>query len=175
MNRLWPIAVWAVSAALIGCRNPVADERKAALGPEQPGVPHGPLHRPGQPCTLCHSASGGNTPEFSLAGTVYASADSNEPLAGAVVQVIDKDLVQKEFMTNAVGTFYVTTSEWSPNFPLWTSVAHSCGGTAASYVQVDMQTQVFRSTACADCHFDPRGPSSAGHIYLSATAAGVCP
>jgi hypothetical protein len=175
MKRSWLIAVLAASIALLGCRNPVVSERQAALGPEQPGVPHGPLHRPGQPCTLCHSASGGNNPEFSLAGTVYKSADSNEPLVGAVVQVIDKDGAQRYLTTNAVGTFYVTTSDWSPSFPLWTSVGYTCGDTAATYVHADMQTQIFRATACADCHFDPSGPSSAGHIYLSSTAAGLCP
>lgn len=175
MRRRWRIAALTASLMLMGCRNPVADERQAALGPEQPGVPHGPLHRPGQPCTLCHSASGGNRPEFSLAGTVYRGADSSEPLEGAVVQVIDSDGSVKNFTTNAVGTFYVTTGDWSPKFPLWTSIGYSCGDPAATYVRIDMQTQIFRSSSCADCHLDPRGPSSAGHIYSSTTAAGLCP
>jgi hypothetical protein len=173
MKRSWSIAVLAASTVLLGCRDPVVSEGQAALGPEQPGVPHGPLHRPGQPCTLCHSSTGGDNPEFALAGTVYQSADSKEPLVGAVVQVIDKDGAQRYFTTNAVGTFYVTTSDWSPNFPLWTSVGYTCAD--STYVHADMQTQIFRATACADCHFDPRGPSSPGHIYFSGAAAGPCP
>jgi hypothetical protein len=174
MKRSWRHAALAASAMLVACRDPVVDARQAALGPEQPGVPHGPLHRPGQPCTVCHSATGGNNPEFALAGTVYRDADSTEPLVGVVVAVTDQAHTQKLFTTNAAGTFYVTTSEWSPTFPLWVTLGYSCGAAPAPYVQVDMQTEIFRASSCADCHFDPRGPSSAGHLYLSATASEFC-
>ena len=167
--------LFAATTLLLGCRNPVADERQAALGPEQAGVPRGPLHRPGQPCTVCHSSDGGTSPHFSLAGTVYAGADSKQPLPGSVVQVIESNGAQRFFTANAVGTFYANSDDWSPQFPLWVSVGYSCNDPAQSFVHSDMQTQIFRASACADCHFDPRGPSSAGHVYLSATAQGVCP
>src|SRR5450432_160855 len=47
--------------ALVGCGDPVHDTAVSALGPEAPGVPKGPLHRPGQPCVLCHGPQGSAT------------------------------------------------------------------------------------------------------------------
>jgi hypothetical protein len=174
VNRLWRCIVTA-SACLLGCRNPVNDDRIAARGGEQPGVRTGPLHRPGQPCTVCHSSAGGRHPEFSLAGTVFKAMDSLEPAAGAVVQVIDAGGVQKYFTANAAGNFYASTDEWSPSFPLWTACAYACGSAPGGYVRASMQTQIFRSASCADCHSDPVGPTSSGHIYLAATVADLCP
>jgi hypothetical protein len=160
--------------ALGACRNPVNNARQDALGGEQAGVPNGPLHRPGQPCTVCHS-TGGGAPNFALAGTVFVDASSTAPLLGAAVQVIESDGSQKYLTSNAAGNFYVSSDDWSPKFPLWVSVGYTCGDPAATYVHADMQTQIFRASACADCHFDPLGPSSAGHVYLSPTSAGLCP
>ena len=160
--------------ALGGCRDPVKSARQEALGPEQAGVPRGPLHRPGQPCTVCHSPGGG-APNFSLAGTVFANAAGTLPLAGVVVQVLEHNGNQKYFTTNAAGSFYVSASDWSPDFPLWASIGYTCADPLGSYVHVEMRSQIFRASGCADCHFDPRGPSSAGHVYLNELAEGRCP
>ncbi len=166
--------VWLAILALSACRNPVNNARQDALGGEQAGVPRGPLHRPGQPCTVCHG-TGGGAPNFALAGTVFVDASSTQPLVGAVVQVIESDGGQKYLTTNAAGNFYISSDDWSPQFPLWTSVGYTCGDAAATYVHADMQSQIFRATVCADCHFDPLGPSSVGHVYLSEPPSGLCP
>ena len=53
--------------------NPVHDNEVAALGPEDPSVPPGPDHRPGQPCLVCHGGSGPASAQFAVGGTVYAA------------------------------------------------------------------------------------------------------
>ena len=59
--------------ALVGCFvDPVHDEQVAALGPEPAGESPGPLHRPGQPCLVCHGGLGPAHQSFSVAGTVFA-------------------------------------------------------------------------------------------------------
>ena len=85
---------------------------KAALGPEAPNVPKGPLHRAGQPCAVCHR-DGGEDPTFVFAGTVYR--DPVEKIAVADAKVVLTDAAGHTFMTttNCVGNFYVKTSEFS--------------------------------------------------------------
>src|SRR5437762_1056198 len=75
----------AVGAA--SCGDPVRDDGIASLGPEQPGVRRGPTHRPGQPCLLCHDD--GEATAFSVAGTVFADANSTAPVGGVAVYLID--------------------------------------------------------------------------------------
>ena len=55
--------------------DPVRDQRIERLGPEVSGVPEGPLHRPNQPCLLCHAGAGPGDAVFSLAGTVFTIRD----------------------------------------------------------------------------------------------------
>ena len=74
----------------ISCYDPVHDQEVAALGGEAPGVPQGPLHRPGQPCNVCHGGIGPANLRFSVAGTVYQYSVSPSPAAnGATVQLQD--------------------------------------------------------------------------------------
>src|SRR4051794_4421968 len=73
--------------AFVSCGDPVSDARIAALGPEDPGVPPGPLHRPGQPCVVCHSRQGPASP-FLVAGTVYSERGSKTPLANVAVDIV---------------------------------------------------------------------------------------
>ena len=63
------------------------------------------------------------------------------------------------FTTNRTGNFYVSKDDWTPVYPMRVSV--SFGG-----VQTDMKTHVGRAGSCANCHTDPAGPASAGHVYL---------
>jgi hypothetical protein len=76
MNGLVGLLLLPTLAAAVGCGNfdpfsdPILDADKAALGPEDPNVPEGPLHRAGQPCAVCHR-DGGEDPTFVFAGTVY--------------------------------------------------------------------------------------------------------
>ena len=68
------------AGAVFACGDPTHDRAVEVLGGEAPGVPEGPLHRPGQPCVTCHGDSGPASGEFSLAGTVYALLIASEPV-----------------------------------------------------------------------------------------------
>ena len=78
------------AAALFACVDEVHDQEVAALGPEQPGVPPGPTHRPGQPCVTCHGGSGPAHTQFSVGGTAYEVEGQPAPAVGASVVIEDK-------------------------------------------------------------------------------------
>jgi hypothetical protein len=80
-------------------------------------------------------------------------------LSGAVVTLTDAKKSVHRLTTNRTGNFLVDASTWQPVYPMLVSLSY--GG-----VTVDMKTQVGRDGSCADCHTDPPGPASAGHIYL---------
>jgi hypothetical protein len=150
-----------LSFAASACVDPVHDERVAALGPEAPGVEEGELHRPGQPCTVCHGDKGPGSPSFGIAGTLFATDSERTPLAGATVRMVDERLRTLALTTNAAGNFYAESEQLSLSFPFWVSI--DWGGRS-----VDMLTPVFRSGSCAECHADPAGPASVGHVYFEA-------
>jgi hypothetical protein len=155
----------ATASLAFGCGNlnpfsdPIEDADVAALGPEAPNVPIGPLHRPGQPCAVCHR-EGGKAPAFAFAGTVYR--DPVEKVAVADATVMLTDAAKHTFMTttNCVGNFYVKASEFQPTPPVWTSVQ-----------RIDfpwnMDSPIHREASCAACHFDPAGSASAGHLFVT--------
>lgn len=145
--------------ALGGCGDPVREDTIDSLGPEAPGVAAGPLHRPNQPCVVCHGDDGPGNLAFSVAGTVYRYRDTTEPLANAIVRVVDSK-GQKSFTgTNCAGNFFFQKSDYDPTFPVWVSLEF--GG-----VPSDMSTPIFRDGSCAKCHSDPAGESSVGHAYF---------
>ncbi|HEX7670340.1 MAG TPA: carboxypeptidase-like regulatory domain-containing protein [Polyangiaceae bacterium] len=152
----------AVAVFGTACGDPVRDDAVAALGGEAPGVRHGPLHRPGQPCTLCHD--GGRAGAFSIAGTVFRSADTTAPLVGAQVRLTDATGATRSFSTNAAGSFYAASGDYSPAYPLWVTIAF--GGDC-----LDMKTQDFRDASCASCHADPPSNQSMGHVYFEGPRA----
>src|SRR5579871_865846 len=104
----------------MSCGEPVRDQQIAALGGEDPNVPQGPDHRPGQPCVLCHSDGGpASKSPFAVGGTIYISQTAGS--AGAAgVQLKFVDAANGEpipnITTSASGNFYVRTSEW-PSSP----------------------------------------------------------
>ena len=151
-----------VAWAAIGCSDPTHDQAVEALGGEDPGVPEGPLHRPGQPCVTCHGESGPASGEFSLAGTVYALLRENELMPNVLVRI--KDINGREFSTttNQAGNFFIRREEWQPVYPLQTSIRFSS-------LTKQMSTYIARSPSCADCHVHPPGPNSPGHIYIAAS------
>jgi hypothetical protein len=140
------------------CGDPVPDATVASLGHEDPGVPPGPLHRPGQPCLACHR-DGGKASNFSIAGTVYKDILSRNPVGNVSVTIIDSVNGTFTATTNCAGNFYVKTDEFAPIYPVWMSMR-------AGTVQRDMASPSFREGSCAGCHTDPRGPASPGHVYL---------
>ncbi len=121
---------------------------------EVPGVPHGPLHRPGQPCLLCHG-------DFSVAGTVFADATDKQPAVGVSVNLADSQNRTFAASTNEVGNFFVKTTEFQPVYPM--KVALQYGGVTAN-----MTADIGRNGSCASCHFDPPGSASPGHVYTPA-------
>ena len=87
MNCARPLLALAL-IGMAGC-DPVHDDAIAALGPETPGVRRGPLHRPGQPCLLCHDGALGDPQEFAVAGTVFQRPGNLMPVAEANVELVD--------------------------------------------------------------------------------------
>jgi hypothetical protein len=144
--------VLAMSLTMTSCRDPVTGDAIAALGPEDPSVPRGPFHRPGQPCLLCHQ-------DFSLAGTVYSEVTSAAPVGGASVYIIDSTDNQFVATTNCAGNFYVRAGSFDPQYPIWMSVVDG-------NVERDMSSPSYRWGACASCHTRPVGPGSPGPVYL---------
>ena len=106
------------ACVLFACADPVYDDAIAKLGGEAAGVRPGPLHRPGQPCVLCHSSRGGQS-EFSLAGTVYVDAASPTPIEDVNVRVVDSQNRKFVAQTNCAGNFFVTPKQFAPDFPIW--------------------------------------------------------
>jgi hypothetical protein len=117
------------------------------------------MHRPGQPCLTCHGGLGPAHPELSVGGTAYETQPTTIALEGAVVTLTDAQGTMRALTTNRSGNFLVFKDDWTPVYPMHVSLAF--GG-----VSIDMKTHVGRDGSCADCHTDPAGPASAGHVYL---------
>jgi hypothetical protein len=158
------LALASFASLLASCSlDPVHDEAVADLGNEVPGTPPGPLHRPGQPCLVCHDGSVAS-PTMSVAGTIHDVLGSTSPLAGASVVLTGEDGSTFTATTNSVGNFYVTQATWQPVYPL--RVAVEFGGFTAV-----MTTIIGRDGSCASCHVDPASRISAGRVYLAPSAA----
>ncbi|MGH7438805.1 MAG: hypothetical protein ACRENE_24220 [Polyangiaceae bacterium] len=147
-----------------GCNDATHDMQVAALGGEDPGVPQGPLHRPGQPCLVCHGGQGPASSQFSTGGTVYTNNTSTTPASGVTVTVEDINGSVGTTPSNAAGNFYIPSGTWSPTYPTLPSV------TAPGSVPQAMTSHVGRDGSCAHCHSDPASPTSAGHIYVNYVA-----
>jgi hypothetical protein len=162
------IARWlAFMTVLVAC-DPVHQNEIDALGGNMPGVSNGPLHRPGQRCLVCHDGALGDPREFSVAGTVFRRPSDREPVEGARVTLDGSDGSTFEAVTNAAGNFYLTPSEWTPTFPMRTSVAWQGQ-------RIPMHTNVGRDGSCASCHVDPAAANSPGHVYLVLDDGGAPP
>ena len=131
----------------------------AELGPEEPGVPPGPLHRAGQPCLLCHSATG-EAPRFTAAGTVYSSSAVHKSVGGVKVQLIDAARRAHVAYTNCIGNFFVVPQEFEPVLPMWVSLS----GYRAT---IDMESPMHKDGDCGFCHRPQKSPSSAGPVFLT--------
>ncbi len=182
--------VWGltIAALVTACSDPTHDAEVNALGPEPDGGSPGPMHRPGQPCLTCHGGLGPASVSFVTAGTIYNSPyPMMAPLANAEVHLSDSTGSQIETETNAVGNFYVPSTDWNPIFPLGggaldagdpscspsqigVALAAPVGGmcTTAQTSPTTMMSAIDRGgvyASCSFCHFDPPGPTSVGHVY----------
>lgn len=153
-------ALFAAFAIGSSC-DPVYSHQVAALGGEAEGVEHGPLHRPGQPCLVCHDGTLGNPSAFSVAGTVYEAAapDTRPAVNVEVVMTNVSDGDSYTATTNAAGNFYVLPKQWTPVYPI--TVMLKAGG-----ADTCMTSHVGRDGSCASCHVEPAGPASPGRVTL---------
>jgi hypothetical protein len=164
--------------AFVSCTDPVKDRAIERLGGEDPAVPTGPEHRPGQPCVLCHSEGGpaSNKP-FVIAGTIW---DTNRADArgaeGVQIFFIDAASATRNYQTNAAGNFYIPEGEWSDlTFPFKTGIVAKDGK------QFPMISTVNREGSCNFCHRPTPGSpyaiqgddarESIGQIYSTAPGA----
>lgn len=156
-----PIA--AVLIALVAaCYDPVHQDDVASLGDEAPGVPEGPLHRPGQHCTTCHGGDGPGSPELSVAGTIYSVKGQPQPEVGARVMLTDHVGTQLVLVTNSAGNFFVDKATWDPIFPISVQVAAASGQPTAI-----MKSTIGRDGGCGSCHRGVGNRYYMPQIYLT--------
>jgi hypothetical protein len=147
----------ALSVCALACGDPVHDNQVDALGAEQGDV--GPLHRPGQPCLACHGGSGPAKAEFAFGGTVYKE-ETSDGYEGVDVQLTDATQTVKHITTNRAGNLYIGQESWQPIAPIHVQISFQD-------VTAQMATHIGRDGSCASCHYEPRGPASAGRVVLS--------
>jgi hypothetical protein len=151
----------------VGC-DPVLSDAVDGLGGEVGNVHPGPLHRPGQPCLLCHDGELGDPPQFSIAGTLFLQPTGRKPVNRATIELHGADGSTFKLTSNSAGNFYVEPSRYSPAFPLEVKVSYQDEVTT-------MPSLIGRDGSCAGCHSDPSGPDSPGHVYVRLDDGGVPP
>jgi len=162
------IGVMAAAAASTSCTDPVYDSQIQALGDEAPNVPTGDLHRPGQPCVLCHSSTGpASSRQFAIAGTVFTTLTPPlKPEAAVEILMVDANgsSPKKPIFSNAAGNFFVDTQDWPElAFPVKVQI-YKQG------LRRPMVSHISREPSCAGCHaiitkFNRL--TSVGPVYLS--------
>jgi hypothetical protein len=144
------LAAWSTSCDT----DPVHASAIAALPPEAPGVPVGPLHRAGQPCMTCHGGEGPASQQFAMAGTVfYGPGDDGRFVGVGNVQVLLEDDTQAQYTakTNCVGNFVVQPGDW-PGHPQFPVIVRVVAQPQQTLFDVPMQSHVGRAASCASCH-----------------------
>lgn len=126
------------------------------------------MHRPGQPCLVCHDGAIGDPGAFSVAGTIFEAAGSTTPVNGATIHLTDVTGATHTATSNEAGNFYITPSEFTPHYPM-TATVTSAGNT------ISMQSLISRNGACAGCHVDPVGAGSPGRVALMLQDGGTPP
>jgi hypothetical protein len=154
----------------LACSDPVRDKGIESLGDEKPGVPEGPLHRPGQPCVLCHDGSGPGDSVFSLAGTVYQTEGQPVPFVNALVKFTDSVGRTHEVGTNCAGNFFVVKTDYEPVYPVWVKLQFGFqvtpGDPHLPFYQ-PMGTPIYREGSCAKCHGSKVSAESKGPVYFA--------
>jgi hypothetical protein len=151
--------LWGLGSLAMSCDDPVLDARIDALGPEVAGVLPGALHRPGQPCLLCH-ASGGRAPRFTIAGTLFRTPYAQLPVGGVEVRLIDATRRGFIAYSNCAGNFFVSAAEYEPVLPMWVSLVKAD-------LHIDMESAMNKDGDCGFCHQGDKNQTSAGHVFLT--------
>ncbi|MRG96781.1 hypothetical protein [Polyangium spumosum] len=159
---------------VLGCGNRAVDERITQLGEEDPNVPVGEFHRPGQPCVLCHGEYLRENPIMSVGGTIYAYPTKTReekplPVEGVKVKLTDSFGEQFEVSTNCAGNFFIEKEAWNPAFPLRAEIEYPVPGELESTKRVVMSTRISRDGSCAGCHTDNPTQGSPGWVYCAET------
>src|SRR5262249_18045619 len=115
-------AACALGVLCAGCGDPVRAQRIEQLGPEAIDVAAGPLHRPGQPCLVCHDGEDSDVKRYSVAGTVYLDTASQLAAANVQVDLLDARGRMHTLTSNCAGNFYVESGVFEPSYPLWTAL-----------------------------------------------------
>lgn len=157
MRRLSFVLALALSAG--GCIGATPEDRARDALPDD-GREEGPLHRPGQPCLLCHSPAGGEGPYFSIAGTVY---DTDGVTGRGNVRVSLTDVTGRvwELLTNEAGNFMIEEREWVPVFPVNVDISDGTN-------QIGMRSPISREGSCAHCHGPTLSRTSVGPVEVGA-------
>jgi hypothetical protein len=150
----------------VACADPVHDAEVDALGPEAPGVPAGPDHRPGQPCLTCHGGQGPSSFEMAFGGTVFAYLASNQPAGGATIHLLDGAQHTFTTQTNCAGNFWVPKPAFEPMYPVQAAVQW------VSATEV-MRTEMRLNGDCNSCHVQPENAGSPGHTWILAPSTPV--
>lgn len=171
-----------VPLLFVACSDPVRSNAIDKLGGEQPGVPAGPLHRPGQPCVLCHDGSGPGNIVLAFGGTVYQKQDTSTPMVGAIVHFRDSVGAEYRTATNCAGNFFIVDGDYNPTWPVFVKVEYALtvvtpAGPQTVVLNPRMTSPIYntdgstvaglRDRSCANCHSDPPSPTSEGHVYLA--------
>lgn len=134
----------------LGCQSPVEDDIIESLGPEVEGLEEGEYHRYGQPCMVCHGGYNVDSPVFVAAGTVFATADADIPVQGAIITLTDATGDTILVPTNCTGNFYIAEDTWAPVFPLRAEI--DCPLPDGTRRRSVMETRLNRDGGCASCH-----------------------
>ncbi len=152
------------------CGDPLRDAAIEALGEETPGFGPSEVHRPGQPCVLCHSSYFGAEPAMSIAGTLfYAPSGGLDPflVGGNTVRVLDSEGESRDLLANRCGNFYIEKSTWDPAFPIRAVLYQPKIGEPDTLLQLRvMASRIGREGSCAACHVHPRSLYSPGVVHV---------
>jgi hypothetical protein len=174
-TRVLTIATLALMASAASSCNldPVHRAGVNGLGPERDDLypKESEYHRPGEPCSLCHSDKGPAKSDFVLGGTIFWGPDNYENrVDNAYVRILDAEKKKKCFVTNCNGNFYVRRSDFANiTFPLLVSVERTVdpGQNEATVVIRRMSSHIGRESSCAVCHIQGlRDFASPGQIRL---------
>jgi hypothetical protein len=163
----WLVALAVVAGLpVVACVDESHELAVEAQGPEAPGVPRGPTHRPGQPCLVCHGGQGPASARFLMAGTVYGVQGESAPAGGAKVGIEDIRGSSFTATTNEAGNFFIRPEDWSLIYPAQVQVA------LGDETPQMMGTHINRDGSCADCHALTLGPTSPGPVFAALAPLG---